>query len=488
MNVGDPYGKLMADEIWEPECAAISKLPGAISACPAVVGGAVRDLLLDRPIGDLDIATSKPGTAGDLAAAFARARRRRLVEYAHEQTIHRVVARDAPQVDFTDPVGGTREADLRRRDFTINAIAIGLVGDESGRLIDPTGGINDLESKLIRMTSPDVFDDDPLRMLRAFRFSTQLDFRIDDETLQAVSERALGLRKVAGERIQHEMLLMLSPDGVVDRVELMDSIGLLHPLFPELAMQKGMEQNDYHHLDVWEHTIEALRQIERVLALDEEIFQPYTDRIGEYIDFVYPSGHSRRSLIKLATLLHDIAKPHCRIVHDDGRVTFIGHEGRGSDLVREHLTRLRFPMYERDFVCTIIKGHLRPVLLGSDEIQRPKVAYKFFRDFEEVSLAIILMSVADRFSAQGVRITDEINQRHLRTMAYLLDCLYNKADLVVRPPQLIDGATLIHELGIEPGRLVGHLLRRVQEAQVMGEIGTREEALELCRGIVEESP
>jgi len=484
MYITEAYKKLINDPIWGAECELIANIPHSMDAMPAVVGGAVRDLLMDRPVKDLDIATAHSGTARDLAAEFASVTGRRLIEYAHGQEIFRVVAKGTPQVDFTDPVGGTREADLIRRDFTINAFALEMTSENKGEFSDPTGGIEDIENRIIRMTSESVFKDDPLRLLRAFRFASLLDFQIDDETQKAISRHATGLRRTAGERIQLELCEIFSNDNIAGWIELMDDTGVLDILFPELSMQKGMEQNDYHHLNVWEHSLEAVRQIEGVFKLKEKILVPYKAKIEEYLNHVYPSGHLRLSLLKIAALLHDIAKPHCRAEREDGRVTFIGHERRGADLVREHFTRLKFPSYERDFVCTIIEGHLRPILLGSNETEKPRVAYKFFRDYEDASLGIILLSLADRFAAQGKKINQEHLDRHLKTMAYFLDCLFNKTDIIVKPPQLIDGGTLIHEFGIVPGPMIGHLLRRVQEAQVMNEVSTRDDALDYCRKIL----
>lgn len=484
MSRSDPYQLLQADPVWGPQIAIITALPEAERARPALAGGAVRDLMLGREINDLDIATGAPNTARQLAAAFTEITGRKLVEYTHRQEIFRVAAPDAPQVDFTDPIGGNREADLLRRDFTINALALGLVGDEAGAVIDPVGGLEDLQAGVVRATGPAVFEDDPLRTLRAFRFSAELGFEIDPLTLEQVVKGSLRLREVAGERIQLELLAVLVPDGAAEHVAAMDSAGLLRSLFPELAWQKGLEQNDYHHLDVWDHTLETLRQLERTFRCEETILQPHAERIAEYVDFRYPSGHSRRSLLKLAMLLHDIAKPHCRGEREDGRVTFIGHERQGADLVHEHLERLRFPAYERDFVCQVIQGHLRPSALCREEADRRRTAYRFFRDFGECGLAIALVSLADRLSAQGPRVTEEVNERHRGAIAFLLKSLFDSTEIVVRPPTIIDGGTLIHELGLEPGPIIGHLLRRVQEAQVTGEVSTKEEALELCRKVI----
>jgi tRNA nucleotidyltransferase/poly(A) polymerase len=482
----DPYKILLDDPAWGPECRTIESLEDSPRALPAVVGGCVRDLLLGRPITDLDIATAYPDSARNLAAQFADATDRKLVEYTHKQAIYRVVAAGQPQVDFTDPVGDTRRTDLLRRDFTINALALGLVGDEKGKLQDPTNGAGDLEKKIVRATSPDVFDDDPLRVLRAFRFSAELEFSIDRDTLAALSARSSRLSDIAGERIQLELLNALSPDGAADLVVGMDDCGVFRPLFPELGTLRDVDQNDYHHLNVWEHTLDAIKQIEKVLGFKDLIYAPYIDKLRNYVNFMFPSGHSRRSLIKLAVLLHDICKPACRGLRDDGRITFIGHETQGAELVDTHLERLKFPRYERQFVRDLIRGHLRPAVLGRDEPDPPRTAYRFFRDYGESALAIILISLADRLAAQGPLVTEKINEKHREAVAFLLRTLFERAEVALRPPRIVDGATLMRELCIKPGPIVGYLLRRIREAQVMGEVTTEGEALDFCRKVMSE--
>jgi hypothetical protein len=145
---------------------------------------------------------------------------------------------------------------------------------------------------------------------------------------------------------------------------------------------------------------------------------------------------------------------------------------------------LRFPAYERDFVCRVVQGHLRPSALCREGADRLRIAYRFFRDYDDSALAIALVSLADRLSAQGPRVSEEVNRRHREAISFLLKSLFDRTEIVVRPPTIIDGGTLIHELGLEPGPIIGHLLRRVQEAQVTGEVSTKEEALELCRKVI----
>jgi hypothetical protein len=173
-------------------------------------------------------------------------------------------------------------------------------------------------------------------------------------------------------------------------------------------------------------------------------------------------------------------------LREDGRITFIGHESLGAELAGKYLADLKFPAYERDFVTGMIAGHLRPGALTRDKPERPRFAYRFFRDFGETALAITLISLADRLAAQGPYITEVINNRHRDAVAYLLKCLFEQTELVVRPPQIIDGGTLIRELGLEPGPLIGHLLGMVREAQATGEVRTKEQAIEYCRGLAKE--
>jgi tRNA nucleotidyltransferase/poly(A) polymerase len=486
MVAENPYQALLADPKWGPEIRVLIDLRESREANPFAVGGAVRDLILGRPVKDLDIATTVDGTARALAQAFAAKTGRTLVEYSHRQTIYRVVSAEFPQLDFTDPVGGSRDSDLRRRDFTINAIGLGLVGDHAGKMFDPCNGLEDLRNRTIRMTSPEVFDDDPLRTLRAFRFRSELRFSIEPVTLKEIASRADKIKDVSGERIQLELLGALGPDGSAQMVHEMDSVGLIEPLFPELMTQKGVEQNFYHHLDVWNHTLEVLRQIERIFRFEESFLQQWRERLEDYLDVEYPSGHSRKSLMKLALLLHDIAKPKCRGIREDGRITFIGHETMGSKMAREYLDNLKFPGYEVDFVAQVIAGHLRPALLGQENPDRPRIAYRFFRDYPESAVAMALISLADRLAAQGDFVTEDINEQHRSGVAYLLNCLYEQTDIVVRPPKLIDGSQLMTKLGIQPGPIIGYLLGKVREAQVQGEVKTADEAIEYCRKLAGE--
>jgi len=348
-------------------------------------------------------------------------------------------------------------------------------------MYDPCNGLTDLQNRTIRMTSPEVFDDDPLRTLRAFRFRSELGFAIEPLTLKEIASRAEKIKDVSGERIQLELLGALGPDGSAEMVREMDSVGLIEPLFPELMTEKGVEQNFYHHLDVWNHTLETLNQIERIFRFEESFVKQWRERLEDYVDLEYPSGHFRKSLMKLALLLHDIAKPKCRGIREDGRITFIGHETMGSKVAREYLDNLKFPGYEVDFVAHVIAGHLRPALLGRQNPDRPRVAYRFFRDYPESAVAMALISLADRLAAQGEFVTEDINEQHRSGVAYLLNCLYEQTDIVIRPPQIIDGKVLMRELGIQPGPIIGYLLGKVREAQVQGEIKTPDEAIEYCR-------
>ena len=170
------------------------------------------------------------------------------------------------------------------------------------------------------------------------------------------------------------------------------------------------------------------------------------------------------------------------------RITFIGHETMGSKMAREYLDNLKFPGYEVDFVAQAIAGHLRPAVLGQQNPDRPRIAYRFFRDYPESAVAMALISLADRLAAQGGFVTEDINEQHRSGVAYLLNCLYEETDIVVRPPKLIDGSQLMTKLGIQPGPIIGYLLGKVREAQVQGEVKTADEAIEYCRKLIGANP
>ncbi|HEY6760705.1 MAG TPA: hypothetical protein VI318_14505, partial [Baekduia sp.] len=237
--------------------AALHAVRSALAGEPAwIVGGAVRDELLGRPVADVDVAIAGAGgTVRGAAKALARAVGGPAFELSGEFGAWRVIGPErAWQVDVSPLQGATIEEDLSRRDFTVNAMARPVEG-EGGAVVDPYGGAEDLAARRLRMVAPASFADDPLRVLRLARFACELELVPDPETVAAAAAHAAQIERVSVERVFAELKRVLAADRVLEGLELMDVLGLTPHVLPELSALRGVEQNHYHHLDVHDHTI-----------------------------------------------------------------------------------------------------------------------------------------------------------------------------------------------------------------------------------------
>ncbi len=343
---------------------ALQAARGALAGGRAwLVGGAVRDRLLGRPTGDLDIVVEgDPGQAArDVARAAGRAACFALSE---EFGAWRVVARDSSwQLDVEPLRGGSLEADLALRDFTVNAIAEPIAGGEP---IDPLGGLGDLAARRLRMAGRGAFDEDPLRVLRLVRMAVELDMEPDPETLARARAHAGALERVSAERVFLELRRILAAPRAPWGLQTMSEVGIVAAVLPELDALRGVEQNRFHHRDVYGHTLEVL---ERTIALTsagpvegelDALLGDHAAQIGELLAEPLADRLTRGEALRWGALLHDAAKPLTREVRPaDGRVTFIGHDVRGAELARAVLGRLHASGRLRDHVAALVRHHLR---------------------------------------------------------------------------------------------------------------------------------
>ena len=294
-----------------------------------IVGGTVRDLLLGVPeIADLDAVVERDSIG--LARRVADANGWPLVVLDQARGTARVITDSGAGIDINARVGTSIEDDLRQRDLTFNALALPL--DASGlpeQVVDPCGGLADLENGLVRLTSEHALIEDPLRLLRVFRFSATLGFIIVPETLEAVVAHAPLLADVAPERIVAELSLILADAGSAAVLGRMDQAGLLAAIFPETGSMRGVEQNDYHHVDVLQHSLLTLDRLERLLVDLESVFGTHADRVDAFLRQQLAAGRSRLIAAKLAALLHDVGKPSARST-EHGRTTFYHHDALGA--------------------------------------------------------------------------------------------------------------------------------------------------------------
>ena len=470
-----------------------------------IVGGFVRDLLLKRDTADIDIALR--ADALEIAPELAAALGGKYIPLDEVNRVGRVVIAGGEepseqvrwQLDLSTAQDGILE-DLKRRDFTINAVAIDLEKviqpqtsadaqplDEAllaTRLIDPYNGLNDLRRGVIRAVSEKALQLDALRLLRAVRLASELGFNISRETEAQIKRYSHLVTGVAGERIREELLRLLAAPKTEQLLLYLDELGLLTALIPELAHTKGVEQPKEHTWDVLNHSVKAVAAVDFVLRQGKwqyasgEILKlvPWSAELSERFDLKVSSGSTRRLLLKLAALLHDIAKPQTKGVDSRGRTRFLGHPKEGAPIAACVLERLRFSSKEVKLVEGIVRYHLRPVQMSPDEVPSRRATYRYFRDTGEVAIDTLFFSLADHLATRGPNL-DMANWRwHTNIVAHILSQHF-KQEGALSPSKLINGHDLIGTFGIAPGPKIGQFLEAVREAQASGEVSSREEAL-----------
>jgi poly(A) polymerase len=447
-----------------------------------IVGGALRDELLGRPVRDVDVAVS--GDPERAARALAKDVRGPVFRLSEAFGAWRVIDRKSETVwDFSPLQGATIEEDLAQRDFTVNAMALSL--DEE-TLLDPHGGRADLEARRVRMVSEAALADDPLRTLRAARVATELELDIEPATAAAVTAHAPAIDRVAPERVFAELKRIVTADGARRGLELMEALGLTAAVLPELAALRGVEQNVFHHADVLDHTLEVL---DAVAALERD---PAAAGLGEQAAPVaellaepLADELTRGGAMRFAALLHAAAKPQTRGIRADGRVTFIGHDRAGADLARRVLRRLRASQRLGEYVAAVCLHHLRVGFLVHERPLDRRAVWRYLRATAPYSPEVTVFTVADRLATRG-RNAEPAIAAHLELARELLGpALARRSG--GRPAPLVRGDELARELGLEPGPELGRILDSLSEAQYAGEVRDRAEAIAAARSLLARS-
>ena len=457
-----------------------------------LTGGFVRDILLGRDTADIDIAVA--ADALEVAPKVAKVLGGKYVLLDEVNRIGRVVLDSAAalaggkwELDFST-FKGSIEQDLARRDFTIDAMAIDLEEfihqPQSPVLIDPFKGGDDLNRGVLRAVTEAAFPSDPVRLLRATRLSAELGFRIDKETETLIRRYSHLLASVAAERVREELLRLLAIPRGGQILAYLDELGLLTAIIPELAQAKGVEQPRVHFWDVLDHSIQTVGAVDFLLRqgaweyAGEEVLAavPWSAELKQHFDREVSSGSTRGSLLKLAALLHDIAKPQTKAIDEGGRTRFLGHGKEGAVIAAGILERLRFSTKEVKLVEVLVRYHLRPTQMSQDELPSRRAIYRYFRDTGEAGIDILFLSLADHLATKGQHLDLTQWQEHARMAEYVLARHFEEESLMVSP-KLIDGHDLIDSFGLSPGPKIGEVLEAVREAQVAGEVTAREEAL-----------
>jgi len=432
-----------------------------------IVGGYVRDGILERTNHDIDLVV--PNNALEVARQVADAFAAKLVLLDETHQVARVILGQDEGHWFLDfaTMRGSIEDDLGERDFTVDAIAVKLDQFKAGwnklAIIDPLEGLVDLQEKKIRAICDSVFVDDPVRLLRAFRLAAELDFSIDEQTQDFIQRDCNLITSVSGERIREELGRILETDKAADTLRHMDHLGLLDILFPELSVSKGVEQPKEHHWNVFDHSMETVVAVERLLValsrkgdlLDSLAF---SDDLMKHFNEQIRGGLTRKALLKLEALLHDVAKPQTKAIHENGKMRFLGHAQQGAAIADGILERLRFSNRERKIVTNVIDQHLRPGhLSNTPDLPTRRAIYRYFRDTGDIGIDTLFLSLADHLATRGPTLEMSAWLEHVEVTQYMLTKRYEE-EKVVSPPKLIDGHVLIEKFGLEPGHEIGRLL------------------------------
>ncbi len=464
-----------------------------------LVGGSVRDLLLGRTVHDLDIAL--PGETRRTARRIAKKLKAGFFLLDDARDTSRVLYRTqdgaAFMLDFVVLAENDLVTDLERRDFTINAMAIDL--DRPEQLIDPCRGQEHLQARILRTCTPASLPVDPLRILRGIRLAVDLELHIDPATWQEMHASLPQLPQISPERVRDELLRMLEGSRPADALRQLEELGSFPYILPELVALKGLPQTAPHVLDAWEHTLAAMQALEKlldVLTAEGEaapVAEPWVRaalvHLGNFrqnfrglIAQPVTPGRSRRGLLLLAALFHDVAKPAVQIRDADGRLRAFGHEASGADWAAKRARALQLSNAEVDYLHNITRQHMRIHHLAQQGAAPSRRAvYHFFRDAAGIGSDLCLLSLADTLATYPPSLLGDALAKELEVCQVLLESLWMKPTESVQPAMLVDGNDLMAELGLPPGPVIGRLLERLREAQAEGRLATRSEALAFCR-------
>lgn len=458
-----------------------------------LTGGSARDRLLGRASRDVDVTVV--GDASNLARILANELNAAYYQLDEEFNVARVLVTlpdgTRTNIDLAQLRGETVQDDLMTRDFAINAMALPLANGQwlasIDAVVDPFGGMVDLTVSQVRAISDKIFQSDPVRLLRAPRVAATLGMTIDPGTITMIERDADLLGRGSIERIRDELIKILSLKDAKQNLLLLDELGLLPRLMPEIALTRDCTQSPPHIFDVYMHSLNTVAAIERA---QEENYSgiadgKYSIQLETHFAQEPVSEHPQWMLLRLAALLHDVGKPATRTVEPDGRIRFLGHEEAGAAMAEAIVSRLRFSNDEVALIKTIVMEHLRPLQLSQNAPISNRAVYRYFRDIGVAGADVCIHAWADQQAKGGQNDNDD---RALQSaIERLFSAFYDKESQVVAPAPLVNGRDVMSVLDIKPGKRVGEVLDAVREAQVEGQVHDRAEALEWIRGYRDKS-
>ncbi len=409
-----------------------------------LVGGYLRNYFLNNEISsDRDLVCIQG--AINLAKELAEKLDGTFIELDSENKIYRVVLKDKENYfDISEAIENNIEKDAKRRDFTINSIFYDLNKKE---LYDPNFGLDDLKKGIIKAISLDNMLDDSLRFLRMYRFRSTTGFKIDENLKNFSKKNFSKIHSIAKERINYEIMHLFEGKYLVETLLEMLEDETLEIIFPFIKEIKKVPSNTHHHLDLVHHSIETVNNIK-----------------------------SNNPLLKIAALYHDIGKPSTWTIEPSGRHRFIGHDLKGAQLAKKELENLKFSNKQISYISDMVKYHIYPASLINCADNKKAYA-RFIRKLGTNTPDIIELSKADRLSARGVDVSNEMVEKALLHLDNLLN-YYNEVESMAKNPIcLLNGREIMEILNIKPSKLVGDITNELLEMQLSKEITTKKQAI-----------
>lgn len=470
---------------WPDEILDIQEALADVQAPLYIVGGAVRDAYLHRPVKDLDLAT--PDNAIPLGRQIANRLKGEFFILDDERDVARVLV-DTPQgplvLDVARFRGADLLADLSDRDVRLNAMAVDFHSDLT-HLIDPMGGEQDLNDHILRRCSPRSIPDDAIRALRIIRQSVQLDARIEAQTLRDIRGAASALADISPERIRDELFKMLASPRPAQVLRVADVLGLLRVVLPEVDELRAFQEAGPSGMNGWQHALMVVEKLHGIIGTINPGRTEYTaarfefgmivvaldlyrTKLQAHLTTLWPNERSHLALLMLAATLHEVGNQHDTAQSEHSRVS----------LIAERASALRLSNDEKQRLVLIIQG--LHYLVGIKEVD-DRSMHRFWRSFGDAGVDTCLLALADYLGTAGVYIDQDVWVKLVERVQMLLYTYFERYDEVVSPPPLVDGHDLMQTFKLKAGPVVGNLLEFIREGQAAGEICTVDDALEAAR-------
>lgn len=450
-----------------------------------IVGGAVRDAFLHRPIKDIDLATVTDAIKA--ARKIANALNGDFYIMDEDRDVARVLLH-TPDGLLTIDVAGFRGddllADLQGRDFTTNAMAADILGDLN-LLIDPLDGEADTTTKLIRACTPSSIADDPIRSLRAVRQSVQMTFRIEEKTRNAIREYRGELMNTSPERVRDEFFKLLSLKRASAALRVAHALGLLQEIIPEVESLEGLEQPAPCVFGAWKHTLDSIEKLTGIIEVisyrrsDHTAasfgfgmlamqFDRYRAKLNEHFAFEWPNERPHQALMVFAALLHAL-----------GRASdFDNADGISAKIAQKYADALRLSSGEKKRLVSMIATYRQAQII---DYWSDLNLHRFWYPLDIMGIDAIFLALADYLATYGNELEQDAWLEEVERAVMLLDAYYHRREQVISPPTLLNGNDLMQELDLTGGVIIGELLTLIREAQVTGDVASRETALTIAR-------